>query len=144
MMRNITAAAAAIAMMTMTGCGSSNGTADQAKAGQNSLAQKWQIADASGNSTDGARNEAFITFDGNGGVSGCTGANTFNGSYTSTADGELTFGGDIISTRMAAGPYRETEQAVFQALAETKRYSIDGDEAKLIDGSGREVMRLKK
>lgn len=144
MMKNITAAAAAIAMMTMTGCGSSNGTADQAKAGQNSLAQKWQIADVSGNSTDGARNEAFITFDGKGGVSGCTGANLFNGSYTSTADGELTFGGDIVSTRMAAGPYHETEQAVFQALAETKRYSIDGDEAKLIDGSGREVMRLKK
>ena len=135
--------AAVLAMTLMTGCGSSNSTSNGGKT-MNTIEQKWQIEDASGNSTKGSMNEAYITFDGNGGVSGCTGANTFNGSYSASKDGDLTFGGDMISTRMAAGPYRATEQAVFEALAQTRSYKVDGDEAKLLDGSGREVMRLKK
>lgn len=132
------AAAAAFAVAALTSCGASNNTTVSTA----SFERKWEIADASGNSTKGSPDEAYIEFDGKGGVSGCTGANTFNGSYSITPDGSLQFS-EMISTRMAAGPYRETEAAVFRALDEAKGYKIDGNEAKILDGSGREIMRLK-
>lgn len=134
-----TAAAAAFAIAALASCGSSN----SAPTSGASIERKWEIVDASGNSTKGSLDEAYITFDGKGGVSGCTGANTFNGSYTLTPDGSLQFN-DMISTRMAAGPYRETEAAVFRALDEAKGYKVDGDEAQILDASGREVMRLRQ
>lgn len=134
-----TAAAAAIAIAALTSCGASNNAITTGA----TIERKWEIADASGNSTKGAPDEAYITLDGKGGVSGCTGANTFNGSYSLTPEGALQFS-DMISTRMAAGPYRETEAAVFRALEEAKGYKVDGNEALILDASGREIMRLRQ
>lgn len=128
---------ATVALAALTSCGSNSSTSAP------TFESKWQIADVSGYSTQGSPDEAYIEFDGNGGVSGCTGANTFNGSYTISADGAIEFS-SINSTRMGAGPYRETEAAVFRALDEAKGYKLNGSEAQILDGSGREIMKLVK
>lgn len=100
------------------------------------------IKDASGYSTNGSPDEAYIEFDSKGGVNGCTGANQFFGSYDGEG-GQVSIDG-VNSSRMGAGPYRETEQAVIRALREAKSFEIDSNEAKLKDAAGREVMRLTK
>lgn len=138
-MKKMTTAAAAALAFALTSCGASNSATSADSA---SLERKWQIVDASGNSTQGSPDEAYIEFDGKGGVNGCTGANTFFGSYSVKADGTLEFSG-MGMTRMAAGPYSATEDAVVRALNEAKGYKVNGAEAQLLDGSGREIMKLK-
>lgn len=139
MKKTTTAAIAAITFAALTSCSSTNNAASSSS----NFESKWAIADASGFSTEGSPDEAYIEFDGNGGVNGCTGANIFNGSYTIKSDGKLEFSGMIL-TRMAAGPYRDTEDAVVNALNDARGYKVNGEEAQILDGSGREIMKLKK
>ncbi len=137
--------AIALAATGATSCSSTKSASDTAKtesSQQNTLKGRWMIKDASGYSTNGSPDEAYIEFDGKGGVNGCTGANQFFGSYDGGND-QISIEG-INSTRMGAGPYRETEQAVIRALREAKSFMTDGDAATLRDAAGREVMRLVK
>lgn len=130
----------AAACAALTGCGSSSSTSADSK--KQSLEQRWLIVDASGYSTTNSPDEAYIEFDGKGGVNGCTGANTFFGSY-SLESGEISIEG-VNTSRMGAGPYRETEHAVLTAMREAKSFSVEGNTVKLLDASGREVMKLVK
>lgn len=71
---------------------------------------------------------AGITLDfADGKGSGSSGVNRYNGSYTSAADGSLSFG-PLASTRMA-GPdaAMKLEQAYLTALQQTFGYTADGD-----------------
>ncbi len=104
-----------------------------------SLSGRWNIAEAYGNSTASAADTAYIEFTEQG-VSGCTGANNFMGNYSNEGT-SLTFA-DINSTKMGAGPYRETEQSVLNALDAAQSVKISGDTAIVTDGEGNVVMKL--
>ncbi len=104
-----------------------------------SLSGRWNIAEAYGNSTASAADTAYIEFTEQG-VSGCTGANNFMGNYSNEGT-SLTFA-DINTTKMGAGPYRETEQSVLNALDAAQSVKISGDTAIVTDGEGNVVMKL--
>lgn len=104
-----------------------------------SLSGRWNITEAYGSSTDNAADTAYIEFNEQG-VSGNTGANNFMGNYTNE-DTSLTFA-DISTTKMGAGPYRETEQSVLNALNAAQSVKISGDTAIVADGDGNVVMKL--
>ena len=65
-------------------------------------------------------------------VTGFAGCNQFSGSFTS-GPGLLDFG-ELMSTRMAC-PQLDTEQRVFEALAKTTAYTIEGERLTLLEGS---------
>lgn len=138
MKKTTTAAVAAMAIAALTSCSSTNSASSSAS----TFERKWEIANANGLSTQGSPDEAYIEFDGKGGVNGCTGANIFNGSYSINSDGSLEFSGMTL-TRMGAGPYRETETAVVNALNEARGFKLSGSEAIIVDAAGRELMKLK-
>lgn len=143
--QTIILAAAAAAAIGITSCSSTRKASCETTAEAttaNTLTGRWIIKNASGYSTNGAPDEAYIEFDGKGGVNGCTGVNQFFGSYD--GKGGLVSIDGMNSSRMGAGPYRETEQAVLRALREAKNFEVDGNVAKLKDAAGREVMRLTK
>ncbi len=104
-----------------------------------SLTGRWSITEAYGNSTANAADTAVIEFMEQG-VSGNTGANNFMGNYTNDGS-SLTFA-DINTTKMAAGPYRETEQSVLNALNAARTVKISGDTALVADTDGNVVMKL--
>ncbi len=137
--------AAAVTALGVTSCSSSKDASGQTTAEaarSNTLTGRWIIKNASGYSTSGSPDEAYLEFDGKGGVNGCTGVNQFFGSCDGDG-GQIAIEG-VNSSRMGAGPYRETEQAVIRALREAKSFETDGSNATLRDSAGREVMRLTK
>ena len=106
-----------------------------------SIEGEWLIVSALGKTTENAADTAFLEFT-NGKVSGCTGANTLNGNYN--ANGNALSFGEIATSRMGAGPYRETEQAVLKALETAATVTIDGDKASVADSTGATVLSLIK
>ncbi len=81
-----------------------------------------------------------IVFGADGRVSGSSGCNRFNGSVT--VDGKALSFGPLASTRMACpGPLDAQERAFFGALERVAGHNIE-DGVALVDGEGREVMRL--
>lgn len=106
-----------------------------------SIEGEWLIVSALGKTTENAADTAFLEF-ANGKVSGCTGANTLNGNYN--ANGNALSFGEIATSRMGAGPYRETEQAVLKALETAATVTIDGDKASVADSAGATVLSLIK
>ncbi len=107
---------------------------------QPSLIGDWLIANAFGYQTSEASDTAFVSFAADGVANGCTGANSFTANYTSNAT-TISFSA-IGSTKMAAGPYRETEQAVFRALESAKSYTIEGNTASVADSTGAIILTL--
>lgn len=106
---------------------------------QASLSGRWNITEAYGSSTESAADTAYIEFTEQG-VSGNTGANNFMGNYANEGT-SLTFA-DISTTKMGAGPYRETEQSVLNALNAAQSVKVSGDTAIVADGDGNVVMKL--
>ncbi len=107
---------------------------------QPSLIGDWLIANAFGYQTSEASDTAFVSFATDGVANGCTGANSFTAQYSSDANA-ISFS-EIGSTKMAAGPYRETEQAVLRALESAKSYTIEGNTASVADSTGAVVLTL--
>lgn len=123
------------AVMTMTRATE----AQPAAASAASIEGEWLIVSAFDKTTEGAADTAFLDFSA-GKVSGCTGANTLNGDYN--AQGETLTFGEIATSRMGAGPYRETEQAVLKALATAATVTVDGDKASVADSTGETILSL--
>jgi len=89
----------------------------------------------------GQKMDAHIILNGYGRVSGSTGCNNLNGSYTSHR-GRLSFG-SIGTTRMACSPrIMEQERRFLDALRITASCDITGRRLILFDSSGRTVMEL--
>ena len=107
---------------------------------QPSLIGDWLIVNAFGYQTSEASDTAFVSFATDGVANGCTGANSFTANYSSDAN-TISFA-EIGSTKMAAGPYRETEQAVFRALESAKSYTIEGQTASVADSTGTVILTL--
>jgi heat shock protein HslJ len=83
-----------------------------------------------------------ITFE-EGRAHGALSCNSFHTAYEA---GEATLGfGSIATTRKACAPPRmQQDSQVLKFLEQTVSYSVDGDELVLKDGSGSEVLRLKR
>lgn len=107
---------------------------------QPSLLGDWLIANAFGNQTSEASDTAFVSFATDGTASGCTGANSFTANFSSDSN-SISFS-EIGSTKMAAGPYRETEQAVLRALESAKSYTLEGSTALVADSTGSVILTL--
>ncbi|MEE9903860.1 META domain-containing protein [Chlorobium sp.] len=89
----------------------------------------------------GQKMDAHIILNSYGRVSGSTGCNNLNGSYTSLR-GRLSFG-SIGTTRMACSPrIMEQERRFLDALRITASYDISGRRLILFDNRGRTVMEL--
>src|SRR5262245_28914108 len=75
-------------------------------------------------------------------VLGKSGCNTYNGGYTTTADGGLVFG-NLASTRMACPEDQmAVEGAFFAAIGSVASYAIDGESLVMSDADGDEVLRF--
>lgn len=124
------------ACMTMaTSCGNSS------KVDTSLINGEWLIEDAMGVSTETAENEAFINFDGKGGVNGNASVNTFFGSYI--YDGENFKLDNIGMTRMF-GASMDVEDAITEAINTAASIDIDGDKAVVKNSEGETVMTLAK
>lgn len=107
-----------------------------------SLTGQWLITKAFDHPTSSSENTAFITFSPDGKINGCTGANKFFGSCSIDAS-SITFS-NIGTTRMFAGPYQDTENAVLKALDEAKSFSINGNQATISDASNTIILILTR
>jgi heat shock protein HslJ len=77
-------------------------------------------------------------------VSGNAGVNTYNGTYTSGADGTLTFGA-LISTQMAGDEAKmKLEADYLSALGTVTGYSVNGDLLDLFAGPNQILTYTKK
>lgn len=89
-----------------------------------SLSGKWNLIPALPADTATGR-IPFVDFDTDSHkVTGNTGCNTFRGGYTA-ADGNLAFGKNLVTTRMACPGYDEA--AFLKNLLRVNRYEIKGD-----------------
>jgi heat shock protein HslJ len=77
-------------------------------------------------------------------VSGNAGINTYNGTYTSSTDGTLTFG-PLISTKMAGDEAKmKVEADYLAALGTVTAYSVNGDLLDLFAGPNQILTYTKK
>jgi heat shock protein HslJ len=95
----------------------------------------WTLVDLDGEEPVGEMPPS-ITFTDDGGITGSTGCNTFNGEVT--IDGsELAFG-PLATTRMACvdPAASEQEQAFLLAMEDVTGYTIDSDGRLVLEGEG--------
>lgn len=117
------------------------GTGKKVDAGK-AIVGDWEIVEAGGNAVETGFDKATISFDGKGGVNGCTSINRFFGSYSVKGDAlEL---GNVGLTKMM-GPTPETERAVVEGLNKGVKVSFtDNDNASILSKDGTEVLKLKR
>lgn len=102
---------------------------------------EWLIENAMGVTTETAENEAFISFDGKGGVNGNASVNTFFGSYV--YDGTSLKLDNIGMTRMF-GASMDVEDAITEAINTAASIEIDGDRATVRNEAGDAIMSLAR
>jgi heat shock protein HslJ len=119
---------ALVALLAVAGCAITSREATTELPGTS-----WTLVDLDGAGPAGEMPPS-ITFTDEGGVTGSTGCNTFNGEVTIDG-GELAFG-PLATTRMAcADPAAsEQEQAFLLAMEEVTGYTIDSDGRLVLEG----------
>jgi heat shock protein HslJ len=137
------AAAASLA----SGCanGGANDAADtngdaaaRADAGQAPPSGTWIAKALPG--ADGAPRIEFV----DGRATGHSGCNGFNAPYTLGDGGALAFGPVVSTKKFCDGEPGRTEQAVFAALAATKRASVEGGTMRLHGADGAVLLELSR
>lgn len=121
-------------LLTSCGCGKSIVTAE-------SLQGEWRIEKALDKSTDGGEKAATISFTSDGKINGCATVNSFFGSYE--LKGNALSLSQIGMTRMM-GPSMDIEDAITQALNQTKSIEVKGNAATIYDKDKKAIMTLRK
>lgn len=107
----------------------------------NTLEGDWQLVTVGGAPAI-AGSEATMLLAG-GAVTGTTGCNRYNGSYTLSGTDGIKFG-PLASTMMACvGPVMVQEQAFNAALTATTAYSLSGEVLTFKDAAGKELATFK-
>lgn len=108
---------------------------------------KWYftaVGDSEVHNSDAAEEWPYLMFDPAAGrVSGNAGCNQLSGSYTCTAAGDITFGDDMISTRMLC-PDMSLERKVLQSLPSVRHYTITDGSLTLTAADGTRVAVMSR
>lgn len=99
----------------------------------------WQLTDLEGAPlVDGTTIDLTITTEGDDGVNGSAGCNSYNGPATvNTDDNSMTIGPDLISTMMACEEsIMDQELKYLDALVQVSSYQMASDELILEDAQG--------
>ena len=107
------------------------------------LAGEWVIVEVNDKSVS-AEETPFLGFDVNEGqLYGNAGCNSLMANFDlSKTSGELTFDAIGSTKRMCAD--MAMEDAILQALGEVRSFALDGENLKLNNADGKELMELKK
>ena len=124
--------------LLMMSCGSAKKSVSIAD-----LAGEWVIVEVNEKSVS-AEETPFLGFDVNEGqLYGNAGCNSLMANFDlSKTSGELTFDAIGSTKRMCAD--MATEDAILQALGEVRSFALDGENLKLNNADGKELMELKK
>lgn len=124
--------------LLMMSCGSAKKSVSIAD-----LAGEWVIVEVNDKSVS-AEETPFLGFDVNEGqLYGNAGCNSLMANFDlSKTSGELTFDAIGGTKRMCAD--MATEDAILQALGEVRSFALDGENLKLNNADGKELMELKK
>ena len=124
--------------LMMMSCGSAKKSVSIAD-----LAGEWVIVEVNEKSVS-AEETPFLGFDVNEGqLYGNAGCNSLMANFDlSKTSGELTFDAIGSTKRMCAD--MATEDAILQALGEVRSFALDGENLKLNNADGKELMELKK
>ena len=124
--------------LMMMSCGSAKKSVSIAD-----LAGEWVIVEVNDKSVS-AEETPFLGFDVNEGqLYGNAGCNSLMANFDlSKTSGELTFDAIGSTKRMCAD--MATEDAILQALGEVRSFALDGENLKLNNADGKELMELKK
>ena len=124
--------------LLMMSCGSAKKSVSIAD-----LAGEWVIVEVNDKSVS-AEETPFLGFDVNEGqLYGNAGCNSLMANFDlSKTSGELTFDAIGSTKRMCAD--MATEDAILQALGEVRSFALDGENLKLNNADGKELMELKK
>ena len=124
--------------LLMMSCGSAKKSVSIAD-----LAGEWVIVEVNDKSVS-AEETPFLGFDVNEGqLYGNAGCNSLMANFDlSKTSGELTFDAIGSTKRMCAD--MAMEDAILQALGEVRSFALDGENLKLNNADGKELMELKK
>ncbi len=138
--------AAAVLPAVFSSCKSQKPAVEAATAAE-TIDGKWYftaVGDTEVRNSDTAEEWPYLMFDpATGRVSGNAGCNQLSGSYTSTAQGGITFGDDMISTRMMC-PDMSMERKVLQSLPTVRRYTLKDGTLTLIAEDGARVAVMSR
>ena len=124
--------------LLMMSCGSAKKSVSIAD-----LAGEWVIVEVNDKAVS-AEETPFLGFEVNEGqLYGNAGCNSLMANFDlSKTSGELTFDAIGSTKRMCAD--MATEDAILQALGEVRSFALDGENLKLNNADGKELMELKK
>ena len=129
--------AAAVLPAAFSSCKSQKPAAQAAPSA--AIEGKWYFATVRAtevHNSDAAEEWPYLMFDPAAGrVSGNAGCNQLSGSYACTAQGDITFGDDMISTRMLC-PDMSLEREVMQSLPMVRHYTLTDGTLTLTAGDG--------
>ncbi len=139
--------AAAVLPTSLGSCKSQKDAATDATASAAATDGKWYftaVGDSEVHNSDAAEEWPYLMFDPAAGrVSGNAGCNQLSGSYTCTAAGDITFGDDMISTRMLC-PDMSLERKVLQSLPSVRHYTITDGSLTLTAADGTRVAVMSR
>ncbi len=128
--RTLAAVVAGVALVALAGCSSSGGSSGASLDGT-----RWRLTEWTVSSLNPADFTITAEFAG-GQISGKSGVNTYNGSYTA-GPGDAFSVGQIAATQMAGPePAMRAEQAYLTLLGQVKSFKLAGDELTLYDAGG--------